>query len=201
SSVHKYDIATNTWLSCADLPVPTCRFAAVTWGGRIYLFGGLAGSDDRNCTNTAAVYVFDPVANTWARLTDMPTARHGHSAVLVNSKILVVGGYTQGPVGLVEEYDPAQDTWSTKADMPTARGFFGLVNLRDQVYALAGRVKDDAAPVEQYDPIRNLWTQLEPLPVPRQRFGIAAIHDTVYLIGGERNPKSMLVGELRQWKK
>src|SRR5262249_39825818 len=69
------------------------------------------------------------------------TARHGHCAVALGSKILVIGGYTdEGPTSIVEEYDTEQDRWTRRAPMPTPRGFLGAGAVAGKVYAVGGRV-------------------------------------------------------------
>jgi hypothetical protein len=61
-------------------------------------------------------------AGTWTEKAPMPTARIGHSTVVVNRKIYAIGGYPrQGASRLrtVEEYDPATDTvWWMGSYMP-----------------------------------------------------------------------------------
>jgi len=197
SSVEIYPIENNSWSSCRNLPSDISRHASVSYDGKIFVFGGLEGTNDRDCRNSASVFMYNPQKDTWTRKADMPTARHGLSAIVVKNKILVIGGYSDGPTGVVEEYDPIHDQWTTKAPMPTPRGFFGLVNIGDYVYAIGGRIWGEKGPVERYNIDHDQWIQLEPLPVARQRFGIATVHEKVYLIGDEDNPQSVLIGEIQ----
>ena len=140
--------------------------------------------------DTDIVEMYDPDEDRWERRADMPAPRHGHSAVVVNGKILVIGGYRFSgrltPLSTVEEYDPATDRWTTKADMPTPRGFLGVAVAKGYVYAFAGRLPRSAPPVERYDPEANTWEPLGTMPEGfRNRFGIATVNDMIYVLGGE----------------
>jgi N-acetylneuraminic acid mutarotase len=141
--------------------------------------------------DTNVVEVYDPGEDSWERRADMPTPRHGHAAVVVNGKILVVGGYrltgSLTPLSTVEEYDPVLDRWTVKADMPTPRGFLGVAVAKGHVYALAGRLPRVAAPpVERYDLGNNTWVVLDTMPEGfRNRFGVATVNDMIYVLGGE----------------
>ena len=115
----------------------------------------------------------------------MPTSRHGHSVVVLNGKVLVLGGYDASPLATVEEYDPTTDRWSKKADMPTSRGFLGAATAKGFAFAIAGRVRGEL-PVERYDPRSDTWKRLDAMPGPfRNRFGIAVLNERIYIVGGE----------------
>ncbi|MDX1476376.1 MAG: kelch repeat-containing protein [Saprospiraceae bacterium] len=198
ASVYRYDIASDTWTRRQDLPTRACRLAAVAFDGKIFVFGGLVGADDRNFENSAAVHIYDPAGDEWISGASMPVARHAHAAVVVDHRILVVGGYHKGPLNTADVYDPVRNSWSARSPMPTARGFFGLVTLEGLVYAIAGRVPADRGPIEQYDPEQDAWFRMEPMPFVRQRFGIAVSGDKVFLIGGEGTSRSVLIGEFEK---
>jgi len=120
----------------------------------------------------------------------MPTPRHGHALVVVNGKILALGGFGIGqPLGVVEEYDPSTDRWSKKADMPTARGFFGAAALGGHVYAIAGRTRE-VPPIERYDPAVDRRERFDSMAERRNRFDCVVLGDCIYLIGGEEDWES-----------
>lgn len=194
----KYDLSTNAWTVCEELNQPRSRLAVVAFRNKIYAIGGFEGKDDQSGRNSAAFEEYDPLLNTWTIKKNMPTARHGHSAIVVHDKILVVGGYTEhGPTAVVEEYDPNTETWTIKTVMPTARGFFGLALIENNVYAMAGRVQQNNGPIEAYHYHSDSWETLGPMPFQRNRFGITSIKNTLYIIGGENYPKSFLIAEIK----
>lgn len=195
--VEKFNLAENKWSTSIGLHTPRSRLVVVACDGKLYAIGGLAGTDDKHSKNVSTMEVYDPITNAWMQGLDMPTARHGHAAVVLDGKILVVGGYTDaGPTGAVEQYDPKTDQWTKRSAMPTARGFFGLVTTGGYVYAIGGRITQDHGPVERFENGQNIWKVLEPMPESKNRFGVAAIGHHIYIIGGEQTPKSFLIGEI-----
>jgi N-acetylneuraminic acid mutarotase len=112
------------WRPRADLPVPRNHLAAGTLGGRVYAIGGQFGADETN-GNRPEVHRYDPVANTWARVADMPVPR-GHttaSAFPVDGRLVVVGGTQPGsqPSSEVSEYDPVTNVWVKLPGLPSGR--------------------------------------------------------------------------------
>lgn len=100
-TVQCYDPATGQWTSSttgafAPLPVPRAGLGrAVCWQGEFYLFGGESSLLAVNGKGvTGRVDVYDPLANTWRREADMPTARHGHGVALFQGHAWVAGGGT-----------------------------------------------------------------------------------------------------------
>ena len=67
--------------------------------------------------------------DTWTRKADMPTARAGLGASVIDGRIYAIGGWTEisevtrtnNVSSSVQVYDPATDMWMQKADMPTPR--------------------------------------------------------------------------------
>ena len=162
------------------MPTPRNRLVAVTVSDVIYVIGGMGSGGDK-----ATVEAFDPNSGEWSRKADMPTPRHGLGAAVIDGRILVAGGYHDGPLEAVELYDPLSDEWSEASDMPTPRGFFGMAATKGYVYAIAGRVPGQP-PVERYDPRSNEWVTLAPMDGGlRNRFAMVAVDDAIYVIGGE----------------
>lgn len=199
NTVEAYDVTTSRWRRCAPLQVRRNRLAAVALNGKIYAIGGIPdGRDDTKVTQSDAVEEYDPNKDRWVKKADMPTPRHGHAAVVLGDKILVLGGYswenpkvddgTSRPTASVEEYDPAVDRWTAVSKLPVARGFLGAAVIEGRVYAVGGRVAG-ASPFEVFDPQRDVWSAL-PTPPVGQRFGCAELDGRIYVIGGERNERS-----------
>jgi N-acetylneuraminic acid mutarotase len=121
---------------------------------------------------------------------DMPTARMGHSASVVDGKIYAIGGGGVG-TGTVEAYDPVTDTWTRKAEMPTARRNFSTCVVAGKIYAIGGWYHSNQYPyptVEQYDPITDTWTKEADLPEPRALFSTSVVDGRIYVIGGTFRP-------------
>ena len=102
----------------------------------IYTIGGRLGIGSA----VPNVEEYDPATDTWTRKADMPAARHGFSASVVNDRAYIIGGCLGRYFSTVEEYDPANDTWTKKADMPTARAFLSTSVANGRIYAFGGAI-------------------------------------------------------------
>ncbi|MFT5151252.1 MAG: hypothetical protein ACI841_001239 [Planctomycetota bacterium] len=118
--VQIYDPQTDSWetselVGSSLTPMPAGRGGtgrAIFDRGEFYIFGGETSDADNDIDATAdkvfaQVQVYDPVANTWRNETEMLTARHGHSPVLFQSRILLAGGATENgsaATTLMEEF-------------------------------------------------------------------------------------------------
>jgi N-acetylneuraminic acid mutarotase len=126
-------------------------------------------------------------AATWTQKADMPTARWGLSANVVNGKIYAIGGVDSSKK--VEEYDPATDTWTEKADMPTPRVMHASSVVNGKIYAIGGSNfwgGTMLATVEEYDPATDTWTQKADMPTARNALATSAVNGKIYAIGGDR---------------
>jgi N-acetylneuraminic acid mutarotase len=183
--VEEYDPATDTWdTTKADMPTGRGYLATAVVNGKIYAFGGdKSWPFDLNFADATEEY--DPATDTWTQKADMPTARTGLCACVVDEKIYVFGG--QPPVKKNEMYDPATDTWSVKTDMPTARRSptCGVVN--GKIYTFGG-IPVNGGPssdvVEMYDPATDTWSQKAPMPGEREAHATAVVDGKIYIFGG-----------------
>lgn len=154
-SAFVYDPAQDTWESISPLPMALMAPAAAALSGKVYTFGGYRGASG----HTAAVYEYDPVADTWSPRASMRTARAG-TAVALGEHIYVIGGES-GTTALatVEQYDPPADTWATKTSMNLARGSAPGVVSSDLAYVIGGVVTQSEPTyspiVETYDPTKD----------------------------------------------
>lgn len=127
---------------------------------------------------------------TWTQKADMPTARYGFSAVVVDGWIYTFGGRIDPEDGLqtVEAYHPATDTWVTKADMPTGRRGAGAGVVDGKIYVIGGHTgaSDDQAlsAVEVYDPATDTWTKKADMPTPKSFMNAEVVDGRIYLIAG-----------------
>jgi N-acetylneuraminic acid mutarotase len=137
ATVERYDIATDTWSTRASLPSPRSDLAAVSHGGKIYVFGGCVGP----FTTLDDVDVYDPVTDTWSTdPADMPTARASmYGAARKGNRIYVIGGQS-GFVQLAtnEFYTVSADSWSADTPMPSPRAEMGVVSHGGRIYTVGG---------------------------------------------------------------
>ena len=116
--------------------------AAVGKDGRIYAIGGSSTTINfPGVTPLATVEAFDPVAQQWSAVPDMPTARAQPGAALgADGLLYVMGGLKSAALAVVEAYDVTTSTWKTVAPMQVASSCPGgtAAPHADPVYAVGG---------------------------------------------------------------
>ena len=113
--------------------------AAATVGGKVYMVGG----GNYSCGVFSALQVYDPAANAWSNLANMPTARYEFGATELNGQLYAIGGNPGcGSMGsairAVEAYNPVSNTWSSKALLPTGSWGAGVVGANGKIYVIGG---------------------------------------------------------------
>jgi len=221
STVEAYDPATDTWTTKADMPTARgYHHAACVVDGRIYVFGGATKygdlSGDYSCVPTVEVY--DPATDTWTQASDMPWARLGHTASVVDGKVYIIGGLDYEVVKLLEEgkieldkmlelfstvdvYNPATDTWTTAPDLPNGRRSPTAAVVEGKIYIIGGLWGPEGTKlttVEEYAPVvqpvtavdmeAGTWTQKADMPTGRAIAGSAVVDGKIYVVGGAHIP-------------
>ncbi len=157
---------------------------AAAFNGRIYLFGGYAGGG-LNCTDAAEMY--DPTANSWTDIANMPMARANLTAAQLNGKLYVIGGYndySKQVLNTVEAYNPATDTWDTKTPLPLAMDFMKAVSLNGNIYVTGGEDASGSALNTLYLYDGSSWVPKEPMDEARFEHGAVALNGKIYVFGG-----------------
>ena len=180
------------WEKKADLPSPRAGAAEALYKGKIYLFGGVSNSDQSvNGIKQKTTFVYDPQSDSWTQKKDMPTSRAAATAVVVNNKIYVIGGYydSNGKVvrtNVVEIYDPNSDTWQTGISMPTARSWSSASVVNDTIYVVGGTNNSgEILPtVESFNVQTSKWSAISNLPLPLNATSTAVLKNQLYVAGG-----------------
>ncbi len=190
ASVFAYDVGADVWTTVAPLAEGARRnFAyARDLNGLVYAIGG-DNFGSPPCP-LARAERYDPGADAWTLLPDMPTPRQGAVAATgSDGRIYVMGGTDASlqTIAIVEVFDPATDTWTTVAPMNTPRTGFGATAAADgRIYVFGGYCSsayDNSA--EVYDPASGLWTTIASMN--EIRFSLAAAtgpDGRLYAIGG-----------------
>lgn len=94
-----YDPSTNQWTSREAMPTARGGLAAAAVLGRLVTFGG-----EGNAADPLGIFreteAWDPGADRWSRLADMPTPRHGMAAATMGAVVWVPGGATRAGFGV-----------------------------------------------------------------------------------------------------
>lgn len=158
ADVSSYDPVTDQWdTTLPSLPAPRDHLMGAAVNGTFYVFGGRDGSID---SVMASVLAYSPSDGSWQERTDMPTARGGGAAGVVNGKILIVGGegnpeQASGVFAQCESFDPSTNAWTVLAPMRTPRHGMGAVGIGSRLYVPGGAIKQGFAATaksESYTP-------------------------------------------------
>jgi hypothetical protein len=164
--INMYDTAANTWNTVVQSGPTAYGFTAVAVvSGKIYFAGGAPSPFAQGDPNRLEVY--DPSANAFTQLADMPNGVYKAGATAVNGKLYLVGGCSGASCtiqGGTQVYDPSSNTWTTlSANLQIPRENLGLAALGNDIYAVDGSTGTVGAnnveklTVTTYYRIRNVW--------------------------------------------
>jgi len=143
--------------------------------------------------NTPAHEVYDPAANRWTALANVPTARDHLAAAATGGRLYAVGGRIDGNysrnLASNEAYDPASNTWEQRAPMPTARSGIAAAVLEGRMFVFGGEAPAGTFnQAEAYDARSNGWSSHARMPTARHGLGAAAVAGRIYVISGGPTP-------------
>jgi N-acetylneuraminic acid mutarotase len=149
------DSPSSGWKKLPSLPGPgLINHAVAEADGKIYVFGGAtAGGPD--VVNVSSAYRFDPQAEKWTRLADLPIARRAWWAVGVRDRILLVAGYTTTYEKEVYEYEWASGAFRQNGELPHGLADTKFFRIDSWVVGAGG---------EAGNQIRGAWTLQAQLP-------------------------------------
>jgi N-acetylneuraminic acid mutarotase len=130
----------------------------------------------------------------WQRLDDMPVGKWETGTFLLDEKLYLFGGYTQGaPRGVksskrCDVFDPQDNSWTRIQDLPSAISHANMV-LDGRTVWFAGGFKDGykghaIAEVWSYDIDKDRYTAAPLLPETRAGGGLALVNRKLHYIGG-----------------
>lgn len=181
----RYDTTDDAWTALAELPVAVHHPMMAAADGRVWLAGGYTGRlQVAEATNRLDAY--DPVADAWTPMPDMPGRRAAGFMVVVGDRLHVVGGIGDAPERMWV-YDIATGSWSD-APGPTPREHLGAATSGGRIYVVAGRGygRGNVGLLEAYDPQVGAWERLPDMPGVCGGCSAAATADgRIHVTGGE----------------
>lgn len=205
SRAYRMDPATG-WTALAPMPAENgTSFGGVTHAGLttdgtyIYWAGGYTAdaTGTRQIFGTKEVWRYDPAADSYSRLPDLPLIRAAGQLAYIDGKLHYFGGTNLARTAEVGEHwaldlsNPAAG-WAPRAPLPNPRHHMGAAVLDGKIYAVGGQHGHDAQlttqnDVHAYDPITDVWTQRADLPksIGHISSGTFAMDGRVVVLGGE----------------
>lgn len=161
---YAYSVSGNSWTGKTDMTAGRCELTYTTYQNKFYAFGGKASGSNQT---RVEVYYYDPVANSWTQVADMPNNKGSGVAGVIGSKIYVNGGYRNPPLPeagttLTYEYDVTANTWTTVADSTYVHARNPGTNASDgtYLYAIGSTGYSSNNQAEKYDPVSNTWSDI-----------------------------------------
>jgi N-acetylneuraminic acid mutarotase len=167
AALERYDPASDSWTTKADLPTGRSGLFMEAINGRLYAAGGFNG----NFSDVNEIY--DPAADSWTTGAPLPTARAFGMSVEYSNEMYVIGGYNFSPgraSTAVDKYNPTTNTWTSLTAMPFPVAYGVAEVIGTKIYVMFGGVSfaaktnSDEETIEQfnqgilqYDLVGNTW--------------------------------------------
>jgi N-acetylneuraminic acid mutarotase len=163
--------------------------ALVAHGDSVYRVAGLSALNEKgekeNLVSVTDFFRFDPVAKSWSPLEPLPEGRSSHDAIVVGSKLYVVGGWNlkTGDAkwhdkSLVRDLADKDAKWQELPAQPFKRRALAVAALDGKIYAIGGMTSENkpSRDVHVFDTKSNTWSAGPDLPGEKMNgFGSAAL--------------------------
>lgn len=180
------------WTAAAPSPVARYEGYSRSFNGKLYVFGGFSSITGHYTNSDYAV--FDPAANTWTSLGQIPCpTAHAGVAFDENKGIIYFVGGLVGPYPSVAStsvytYDIPSNTWSQLPPLPVGSAAGSAVLLGNQLHYFAGIQTDHDVNVNVHY-VLNLgdiaWHSAAAFPMARDHISAVALNGKIYSFGGE----------------
>jgi hypothetical protein len=161
-------------------PYPVAYGGSAVWNDKIYVFGG--GSDDYGYSNR--LYEFDPAADSWTQLEDMPESKQTNGQV-VDGILYVFGGYNGDVSSSIHAYDIEQNTWSTDLpDMPVGISAHSVATDGEMIAVIGDYSDIEFCGI--YDPNDNQFFILDNNMEGRRHSASVYLDGSLYAYGGSQ---------------
>src|SRR5438309_8658374 len=149
----------SPWSTAAPIPEPIQETHAAVLHGRIYIAGGI----DRADHATAVAYRYEPAANRWERIADLPAPRHHMPLAVAADTLYAVGGLAE--TSFVPEpnlwiYREDRNRWESRAPLPEPRGASG-VGVVNGTLVVVGGLGVGTSPARVHGDLRSRDESLE----------------------------------------
>ncbi len=170
----------NTTTLDISNPIAATYASAVTWGDKIYLFGGTASGKQ----TLSLLYQFDTQTQQFTPLADMPEHLQAAGAI-VNGTLYTFGGYDEflhrGSQS-INAYDIKTNTWHKVGKLPQTISANAVVASGNLIFVVGNY--DDESFLGYFDVNTQKFTQLKSNMEGRRAAGAAIVDNKLYVFGG-----------------
>jgi N-acetylneuraminic acid mutarotase len=181
-------VFTSKWEMGPAMPVSLGEVASGIIGNTLYVVG-----ED----NTATV-AYNLSSGTWnsTTLAARPFPGNHHAAEVVNGRLYLFGGLSNGSEGKVQIYNPVTNSWSSGANMPFAAGSGASALINGEVFVAGGIVAGQSVTqAAAYNPATNTWRPIAPMPRGLNHAASATDGSKFYVFGGRTGGNFVSNGE------
>jgi N-acetylneuraminic acid mutarotase len=185
----------DRWETGPDMLMPHDYPAGALLDDKIYIMGGHHPDATLSGPRTDPGFDFcerlDLRTGKWEQIAPLPTPRFALDAVVIDGRILTMGGVAFTPQGFnnfdhVEAYDPRTGQWTRdQLTLPWTAAGAGAAMAAGRPFIFGGYsgegISDHCA---CYDAETGQWHRLPPIPQPLAAMGVGVVGNTIYLLGG-----------------
>lgn len=185
-SVDCYVPSSDLWLNLASLPRPLSHHGVAAVGHNSLL---VAGGQNMDGSFSRAVWLFDPMFNSWCEAAPMNAPKRSVSLAALDGFVYALGGWDgQTDLTSVERYDAARNQWKVLQPMKARlRAPMVAASLGGQVVIGGISLADNgkrAGCFQCYDPKTDAWLELTPMLMTMQYSASCVVSGKLYVIGG-----------------
>ena len=136
------------------------NYASCLFIGRLFILGGYLETGYR-FNPTSDCWAFNQSGNEIDGISNMLEARHHHSCVVFDGKIVVTGGMN-GTEGSVEAYDHHLNKWTYMPDLLEEKYCHGSVAMGNKLYVIKG-IRTQSC--EVFDKISRKFARIKQFPL------------------------------------
>ena len=199
NTVEVFDKTANSWIQMQSMKKRCADASSVVYNGQVLVTGGI--SDDNHVVSSMTQFSRNAcpfVPPSWSNLSvNLPRPLRGHCTVLLNDRLIVLGGYDADDSDMIYEIQlhfPFTTKVLAKLPSSTPIAGCGAVLANDKILMFGGRTRENAnqatANVTMYDITKNEFKELAPLPYVLCNMATVKCEENVILAGagGEQHP-------------
>ncbi len=191
--------AAQGWTTATPLPLARYEAPNIALNGKIYVFGG---DSDAALNSTSQVHVYDPAADTWTYLTDIPTPAGVPSGLTHHGIVFIATSSSGSPVtfsrarALAPLWPMSGGTTSPPipgppaptCPPPVAAASCGSAASSIYFGGLMADRNTDAGDhwILNLDQATSSWVSAAPLLTPRTHFSAVELNGKIYAVGGRQ---------------